>query len=80
MQTRTYSGYRQSTGHRARLCAEPRLLWALDRAGCGRAQLTRSKFGDPTNIRFCVVGELKLVNSFLLFVILLSGIETVAGI
>ena len=80
MQTKTCSGYRQSTGHGARLCAEPRLLWALDRAGCGRARFTRSKFGDLTNICVYVVGELKLVNSFFLFIILSSGIETVAGI
>jgi hypothetical protein len=40
----------------------------------------RSKFSDLTNIRVYVVGELKLVNSFFLFVILLSSIETVAGV
>ena len=56
------------------------MLWALDRAGCGRARLTRSRFGDLTNIRVCVSEEVKLVNNFLLFVILSSSIETVAGI
>jgi hypothetical protein len=40
----------------------------------------RSKFSYLTNIRVYVVGELKLVNSSLLFVILSSGIETVTGI